>query len=221
MNQNALHADRQNDALKRKRHRRRFVVLGFLLICSAWFLMLQPVARKFQLVSACTAADRLLVVVAGPPGMEGGSKKLTRLTVEIMGRDKVDGFFEKLKLAPSIPCAGCRCLETISIEFADSNRTLARLDFLPDGGLRWAHGWWTGDSDLTTRSDANLRLWIDHEGGEALRSARTKANMLWDQFRHEMKAEMEADERTTTQPAEATSRPSRQTRGLNGADGAK
>ena len=153
--------------------------------------------------------------------MEGESKKLTRLSVEIGGRDKIDGFFEKLKLAPSIPCAGCCCLETISIEFADSNRTFARLDFLPDGGLRWAHGWWTGDGDLTTRSDANLQLWIDQEGGEALRTARGKAKTLWDQFHQEMKAEMEADEKATTQPAEATSRPSQQTPGLNGVDGAQ
>jgi hypothetical protein len=188
-----------------RRRRRVFlrILLLFMTLMAGWFFLGQPAVRKHQLASACASADRIVLAYrTAPERTNTGWTKGERLTLEIVGPEKVRSFLATVEPRASIPYRACRCSTVPVMEVTQGGQVLAKLTLHHDQALRWWDGPWTGDTRLSKRSVEALQAWIKQEGGAELSQLEAKLDTLWTQYQAAREAEYKAEEAASTRPAE-------------------
>lgn len=192
---------------KTPRRRRRVFLRAVLLLIAGgvgWLWLGQPAVRKHQLESACASADRIVLAYRTPPERTaaGDWTKGERLTLEIIGPEKVRSFLAAIELRASIPCVACRCSTFPVMEVTQGSNVLAELTLHHDRALRWWNGKWRGDARLSKGSIEAMQAWMKCEGGSELSQLEARLDTLWTQYRTAREAEYKALEATSTRPAE-------------------
>lgn len=178
---------------------RKRILLLIVLGMVGWFMLLQPVTRKWALVRACSGADQVNVVLLTPPGQ--GSRQFGRIVVPIKGENAVSEFLEFIRLRPSIPGLDVLCDTTTHVEVIKSDQVVAKLHFPVMGLVRWVNGKWFGVGSIGEPRDRALRAWMERRGGVELKEAQTLADRLWKEYRMRRDEEKPGAQEQHTQAA--------------------
>jgi len=91
---------------------------------------------------------------------------------EVTDSQEIERFVKAIDIDESRSGGVCMCCGNPTFEFYAGGRLLAMIGYHHGERLRWAEGEWTGDGELTARSQDSLLSWLTQHGVDGPRQAR-------------------------------------------------